>query len=57
MNVQESWDFSRICLSNLHCLSKRLQKGKHFCKRREQMTFVVIGALKVNLCEFSVFSS
>ena len=31
-----------------HCLSKRLLI--HFSRREKQTTFVVIGALRVNIC-------
>ena len=39
---------------DLHCLSKGLQK--YFCRRRKQSTVALIGALRVNKCEFSVYT-
>ena len=41
-NIHEQSDLG------LHCLSKRLQK--HFSRGLEQITFVVIGTLRVNPC-------
>ena len=38
---------------DLHCLSKRLQNISD--RRQKQMTFVVIGTLRVNKCEFIVY--
>ena len=46
------WNQIRMLL--LHCLCKRLQK--YFSRRQKHTTFFKIWALRVNECEFSVFS-